>query len=282
MRAFAIAQRAFVNAYEGEIAAAREGAEEAIAVAESIDFFLPRLWACATLALLELSVGNPESAWRASEEMTGPVETFGIAEPITLFFLPDAIEALVAVGQIARAEQLISLLERRGRELDRPWALAIGARCRGLQLAADGDLAGSADALAAALAEHARLDMPFERARTVFVKGLVERRAKQRAKARASLTEAHEAFERMGAQLWAARARDELARVSGRRPRSSGELTPTEQRVAELAAAGLSNKEVAEALFMSVNTVETHLSHAYSKLGVRSRAQLPRNLDSGR
>ena len=68
--------------------------EEAIAVAESIDFFLPRLWACATLALLELSVGNPESAWRASEEMTGPVETFGIAEPITLFFLPDAIEAL--------------------------------------------------------------------------------------------------------------------------------------------------------------------------------------------
>ena len=70
--------------------------------------------------------------------------------------------------------------------------------------------------------------------------------------------------------------------MSGRRPRNSGELTPTEQRVVELAAEGRSNKEIAEVLFVSVHTVETHLSHAYSKLGVRSRSQLPRNLDSQR
>jgi DNA-binding CsgD family transcriptional regulator len=214
--------------------------------------------------------------------MTAPLEAFGIAEPILPFFLPDAIEALVALGRIDRAEPLIDALERRGRELDRPWALAIAARCRGLLLAAKGDLAGSAITLADALTEHERLDMPFERARTLLAKGLVERRDKQRAKARASLTEALGMFEQIGTPLWVERARDELGRVSGRRPRSSIDLTPTEQRVVELAAAGRTNKEIAEALFISVHTVETHLSHAYSKLGVRSRSQLPRDLGGPR
>jgi DNA-binding CsgD family transcriptional regulator len=282
MRALAIAQRAFVAAYLGELAGARDLAAEAITVGERVDFFLPRLWACATFALLELSVGNAEAAWQACEEMTDPIEAFGIAEPILPFFLPDAIEALVALGHIDRAEPLIDALERRGRELDRPWALAIAARCRGLLLAAKGDLAGSAITLADALTAHERLEMPFERARTILAKGLVERRDKQRAKARASLTEALGMFEQIGTPLWAERARAELARVSGRRPRSSIELTPTEQRVVELAAAGRTNKEIAEALFISVHTVETHLSHAYVKLGVRSRSQLPRDLGSPR
>jgi DNA-binding NarL/FixJ family response regulator len=116
--------------------------------------------------------------------------------------------------------------------------------------------------------------MPFEHARTLFAKGVVERRAKQRSKARKSLSDALDEFERVGARLWADRARDALARVSGRRPGPTGALTATEQRVAELAVQGLSNKDIADALFMSVHTVETHLSHTYQKLGVRSRSQL--------
>jgi DNA-binding NarL/FixJ family response regulator len=66
--------------------------------------------------------------------------------------------------------------------------------------------------------------------------------------------------------------------VSARRPQPSGELTPAEWRVAELAGDGLANKEIAQALFVSVKTVEGHLSHVYAKLGVRSRAQLARRL----
>ncbi len=282
MQALAIAQRAFVDAHQGHDTRARESSAEATASGARIDFFQPRLWMCATLALLDLSIGNAESAWQACEEMVAPLETYGIAEPILPFFLPDAIEALIGLGELDRAEPLISALERRGQELDRPWALAIGARCRGLLLAAHGDLAGAAGALADALTAHERLDMPFERARTLVVKGLVERRSRQRAQARASLTEALETFERMGARLWAERAMDELTRVSGRRPSGSGELTPTEQRVVELAVDGRSNKEIADALFMSVHTVESHLSHAYSKLGVRSRSQLPRDLRRAR
>ena len=137
--------------------------------------------------------------------MTGPVETFGIAEPITLFFLPDAIEALVALGQIDRAEPLISSLERRGRELDRPWALAIGARCRGLLLAANGDLAG--------VRRRARRRSGRARAPRHAVRAGADglREGAGRAPGQAAgqgaraLTEALEAFERMGAQLWAAR-----------------------------------------------------------------------------
>ena len=85
----------------------------------------------------------------------------------------------------------------------------------------------------------------------------------------------------MGAKVWAERARDELERVGGRRPAAAGELTAAERRVSELAASGLSNKEIARTLFVSVHTVEVHLSHAYAKLGVHSRAQLARLFPTG-
>jgi DNA-binding NarL/FixJ family response regulator len=92
--------------------------------------------------------------------------------------------------------------------------------------------------------------------------------------ARESLERAAAAFDVQGAPGWAERTRAELARVGARRPRASGELTPTQRRVAELVAEGRSNKEIAQTLFVTVNTVEAHLSQVYSKLGVRSRTQL--------
>jgi DNA-binding NarL/FixJ family response regulator len=82
----------------------------------------------------------------------------------------------------------------------------------------------------------------------------------------------------MGTPGWADEARSELARLGGRRRQDPDELTPTELRVAELAADGLANKEVASALFITVRTVEEHLKHAYAKLGIRSRTQLARRL----
>ena len=76
----------------------------------------------------------------------------------------------------------------------------------------------------------------------------------------------------MAAPLWEQRAHDELDRIGGR-ARSDG-LTPTEARVAELVAAGRSNKEVADALFVTVRTVEANLTRVYAKLGIRSRTEL--------
>jgi DNA-binding NarL/FixJ family response regulator len=82
------------------------------------------------------------------------------------------------------------------------------------------------------------------------------------------------AFEELGTPLWAERARVELNRASGMRTRA--ELTASEQRVAELAATGITNREMAAALFISPKTVEANLSRIYRKLNIRSRAELGR------
>jgi DNA-binding NarL/FixJ family response regulator len=115
--------------------------------------------------------------------------------------------------------------------------------------------------------------MPFERARTLLLAGQAYRRQKQRGRARDALSEALATFERLGASLWAARTRAELARL-GRRAPDRDELTDTERCVAEFAASGLSNREVAERAFVSVKTVEANLTRAYRKLGVHSRVGL--------
>ena len=81
-------------------------------------------------------------------------------------------------------------------------------------------------------------------------------------------SEALAIFEELGARLWAEKARAELRRISGRAPPSEA-LTETERRVAELAARGRTNKEIAAELYMGLSTVESHLSHVYRKLGVR-------------
>jgi DNA-binding NarL/FixJ family response regulator len=159
-----------------------------------------------------------------------------------------------------------------------PWLRAAAARCRGLLLAAEGDTDAALRELAAALDQHRPLNMPFALARTELALGSAQRRAKQRAVARASLTQAEAAFEGLGATRWAERARGETARVGGRRPGDDAGLTATERGVAELAAAGRSNREIAGELFVSERTVEANLTRVYRKLGVRSRTELARRL----
>ena len=104
--------------------------------------------------------------------------------------------------------------------------------------------------------------MPFALARTELALGSAQRRAKQRAAARASLAKAEAAFEALGAERWAERARGEAARLAGRRPSDDAGLTATERGVAELAAAGRSNREIAGELFVSERTVEANLTVA--------------------
>ena len=85
-------------------------------------------------------------------------------------------------------------------------------------------------------------------------------------------------FEEIGARLWAGKTRDELRRISGRRPADFEELTDTELQVATLAGRGRSNKEIAAVMYMGVSTVEAHLSHVYRKLGGVHRAELATRL----
>ena len=103
------------------------------------------------------------------------------------------------------------------------------------------------------------------------------RRTQNRAAAHAILDDAAERFAELGAPLWADRAEEERARIGGRAP-SGDALTPTEQRISELVAEGLTNREVAERLFITPKTVESALTRVYRKLAVRSRTELTRRL----
>jgi DNA-binding CsgD family transcriptional regulator len=144
---------------------------------------------------------------------------------------------------------------------------------------ASGDIEAANLAVQSAMVQHDRLPMPFERARTQLLLGQLQRRQRHRDAATVALREPLQTFERLGTPLWADRVRVELVRgVSGRR-RAEG-LTPSEQRVAELAASGMSNKDIAAELFISPKTVETNLSRSYRKLNIRSRMELYRLFDT--
>lgn len=265
-----LAQRALVHAHRGDAA---ETLSDCRGAAAPSAHHWVEVWVAASRGMLELSRGDPAAAWEACQQVTEALEHNGIAEPVPAFFLPDAIEALIASGRLDRAETLLDALELRGRELDRAWAIATAARCRGLLLAARGDVLGAREALEHALVEHERLDMPLELARTLIANGVVERRARRRARAQRSFEQALEICERIGASLWAERARQEAGRLGLRRS-PTHELTDAERRVADATARGLTNREVAAELFLSPKTVEAHLSNVYRKLRVDSRAEL--------
>jgi DNA-binding CsgD family transcriptional regulator len=170
-----------------------------------------------------------------------------------------------------------SSLEWRGRTLPRIWIDASLPRARALILAAEGDLAGAKVELEAAPAVPA---LPFERGRLLLVKGQIERRANQKLAAKQSLAEALSIFEKLESPPWAGRARAEIGRL-GLRHQPPDELTASERRIAELAAAGLTNRQVADAAFVSPKTVEANLARVYRKLGSArvpsSARRCPRN-----
>jgi DNA-binding CsgD family transcriptional regulator len=270
--------KALVAALSGDVDTARSDAEEGLRQSLRNEDTLDASCNRAVLGFLELSLSNPSAALERLEPVLAFLEELGSPEPGVIPCVPDAVEALVSLGRLDEAEGLVDRLERQGRTLDRPWAIATAGRSRGLLSAARGDLPAARSALEQALVAHRRVPQPFELARTLLVKGEVERRAKQKRAARSALEQALGIFQDLGAPLWARRARDDLARVGGAVPPSSSELTPTEQRIAQLVGDGKKNREVADALFISVKTVEANLSRIFHKLGVRSRTELTRRI----
>ncbi|MGH3003889.1 MAG: helix-turn-helix transcriptional regulator, partial [Gaiellaceae bacterium] len=275
-RAMSLSARALAAAFAGRTADARDAAGAAIALFEELEWRSGLIWPCWALGQAELAAGNPAGADAVLGPLAAQVAGLGDTDPVLSMFVPDEVEALTALGRAAAASSLLEPFEERASALDRGWARAAAGRCRGLLLAAEGDFDGAVSALEEALAHHER-EMPVERARTVLELGRVERRRRQKRRARLALEEALETFERAGADGLAAKARAELARVVTRRAPS--ELTATEERIARLAAEGLTNRAIAERAFVAVSTVEANLKRAYRKLGITSRAQLSRALD---
>jgi DNA-binding CsgD family transcriptional regulator len=219
-----------------------------------------------------LSLGDAARADELLAPLAALVLQHGLGEPMMAPFLPDEIEALIRLGELERASQLLDLLEQKGGQLSSRWALGAAQRSRALLHAAHGDLDAAAAALDQARVHNEHLGMPLERARTLLVQGQLHRRQRQKRAARESLTTALSIFDQCGASSWAKHAHDELARVGTRR--TSQQLTATEQRVATLAANGMTNREIAATLFISPKTVEANIAKTYRKLSIRSRAEL--------
>ncbi|MFJ9827648.1 AAA family ATPase [Streptomyces sp. NPDC101160] len=223
--------------------------------------------------LLDLGLGRYEAALRRFAALTdGPHRHLMVA----VHSLPDRVEAAVRLGRAEEARAAQLRFSRWAIATGTPWARAVELRCRAL-LAPEG---ATERLFGWALEAHGAGERPFEEARTRLLYGEWLRREKRRADAREALTGALQAFERTQARAWADRARAEL-RALGAAPAPAaagpdlvGRLTAQELQVVRLAATGLSNREIGARLFLSPRTVGYHLSNAYPKLGVTSRAAL--------
>ena len=222
--------------------------------------------------LSELTSENPTAAIVHFERVAAFADENGFARCPVMWWSSDLIECYVAAGMIEQAREELAKLEVAAAGASMPTTAAVAARCRGLL-----SPVAFESHLTEALRLHGLGDMPFEQARTELLLGGHLRRHHQPGPARPLLAAALATFERLGAVDWANRARHQLEATGLRIRRTSNglsDLTPQELQVALAVARGLSNKEVAGHLFLSVKTVEFHLSHVFQKLGVNRRTRL--------
>jgi ATP/maltotriose-dependent transcriptional regulator MalT len=231
-------------------------------------------YAHAVLGLLELGAGRLDAALTELQRTHDAALTQGLACHGAIPYLPDLIEAAIKAGRREVAAEALAHLKVAARP---GYLRTAGAyeRCSGL-LADDHETAVTN--FRAAIGWEAKAGVPFERARSQLLLGERLRRIRRRAEAKEALLQAYATFDTLGAVPWAARAGEGLGAL-GVRPRPNGaarsaDLTPQELQVSRGAARGLSNREIAGLLFLSVKTVEFHLHNAYAKLGVRSRTEL--------
>ena len=266
---------AFVALHQGDFERARSTAEGALAAADDaalLESYFGVLGSC------ELWRGHADAAIVQFDRAERAADAVGSIEPSFREWRPEMIEALVQLGRVDEAETLTTSWETAAQRLGRERVLAQALRCRGLITSARGDLPGALKLLEAAIDGSRAAGDPFGEARAILVLGMTRRRDQQKRSAREALEAALAGFERLGAASWAATTRAELAKVGGR-SRISG-LSPSEESVAALVAEGQTNREIAAALFLGERTVASHLTHIYSKLGVRSRTELARHLAS--
>ncbi len=274
-RAMALIIGGLVSAYLGRETESRNGIAEGLAAGRQCGSRLLTDLAISALVFLEVSLGDHAAAVRAVDTLHSRLEAnCRQTEIITAAYVPDAVEALTAVGRLEEATRLVEAMESNGARLERHWTMAVGARCRSLLHSARGDVDAAIAAAQRALTYHDGLAMPFERARTSLLLGELQRRHRLKDVSAATLRAAVRVFEELGTPLWTDRARTALARADVLRLRTDDGLTPSERRIADLVTKGMTNRAIASTLFISPKTVEANLARIYRKLNIRSRAEL--------
>jgi DNA-binding CsgD family transcriptional regulator/tetratricopeptide (TPR) repeat protein len=284
--AYALAVNARIAGPSGRFDDARRDAGEARALTTPSGGGSLLLHALASLGLTELSAGRPAAAVLPLREAFERYRALGWAHPTTVEFHGDLVEALVESGERLDAEEVLDAFAAEAEHAGTRWPAPLVARGHGLL---EPDPEAAVAHLGHALELHEEVPDPFERARTLLLLGDRLRRAERRDEGREVLRQALEAFELLGARPWIDRTRRAMTR-SGVRADEDGaardgagplpDLTSQEQRIVQLVTAGMTNREVAGALFLSPKTIEHILTGIYKKAGVRSRTQLAKKMAS--
>ncbi len=225
------------------------------------------------LGFTALSGGDPVTAAGHLDRWHAVLTGMHLNEPGYSRWHLDYLTSLVATGRLADAVAFLDHLDGLVASSGRRSAAAVALTGRAMVHAASARADEALAAIKQALAWYDTSPLRFDRARTLLIAGQIHRRVKAKRMAHDVLTEACREFTAFGAAAWARQATAELARVN-LRPAGPATLTETERRVAELAAAGRTNREVAQQLFLAVKTVEANLARVYRKLGIASRAEL--------
>jgi DNA-binding CsgD family transcriptional regulator len=259
------------HAHRGDAAAAEAAAARLRGWGEAHDNLPRLLTAHHVLGVVALAAGDGRAASAALVPAVELARRSGHRHPGYVPIVPDAVEATALAGDRDGCAALAAVLDGQAAALDEPWVDAAARRGRGLVALVAGD-DGAAGLLGEAAGAFAALGYAVDAARTLLLQGGALRRAGRRQASADVLSQARTRFSAMGARSWLALVDAELGRVAPGRCR--GELTPTEARIAGLVATGRRNREIAGELFVSVATVEAHLTRTYRKLGVRSRTEL--------
>jgi DNA-binding NarL/FixJ family response regulator len=271
--------RALLAAGRGDVAAAQRWAGRAVGLAETTGVRWDWLEATRALGVAALLAKDlPEAVSRLSS-VWEHTQREGVLDPGAFPAGPDLVEALAETEAYDAAQAVVDVLAEEADAQGHPWARASARRGAAVvEIHGDAYTESAGAALEEAAEGYRAMGLAFDEARTLLALGRAQRRAKKWGAARDTLERAVAAFEAIGSPGWAQDTRAELERVGARRSVTTGGLTATERRVAELAVEGLANKEIARTLVVTVNTVEFHLRNTYAKLGIRSRVQLASRL----
>jgi DNA-binding NarL/FixJ family response regulator/tetratricopeptide (TPR) repeat protein len=271
--------RALVDAWLGRVEEARSAGESLLDIETRRSARPGIINARGVLGLLALSLGDVEASARELADAVRVLQEMEVGHPGAHRVIPDAVEALARSGADDEAARLLESLDQQAAVVGSAWACEAAARCRGVLLLTRAEPERAAAILEAAAQNLERLGHRPEAARAVLAHGQALLRSGRRKQAADVLSDARGRFAAIGAPLWEARAAEEFERAFP--ARAEGGLTRAERRVAALAAEGWRNREIGRELYMSVGTVEAHLTRIYSKLDIRSRTELARLVSDG-
>lgn len=269
-----------IDAARGNEALCRQRCHQTRRLAATHGLQLFTLLAGRSEALLDLGLNHLDAAETRLRGVHRLQQQLGLAHPF-ISPIPDLVEVCVRLGALDDVEELTDEFESQAGDGDHSQAHARLLRTRALVAPPD----RYRDLFEESVALDAQTGMDFLRARTLLCFGERLRRDRKRAQARAPLEEALSVFDSVDAVPWSRRARVELAAtgapVADRHPPGIASLTPQELQIAVLVTQGKRNKEIAETLFLSLRTIEFHLTSTFRKLGVSNRAAVASRLASG-